>query len=109
MKQNYFDVDYFLNKFDAIPENEWTTHTYTRYEEVVKHCVFGHCGVRVANGIDTTFTNESQALVYLFDQSLKISVININDNNVGFAFDLEETPKQHIMSALILIKAGVTI
>lgn len=107
MKNQIYDVDYFLNKFDAIPEELWTTGTYTRYEEFVRHCALGHCG---ANGFQV-YSTEAEALSALIFDNLEIHVVDVNDGELLSyeKLDLEETPKQRIMSALILIKAGVIV
>lgn len=42
-KVNY-NATYFLAKFKAIPDQEWTTGEYRRViEGKVRHCALGHC------------------------------------------------------------------
>lgn len=40
-----YNLDYFIKKFEAIPERLWITGVYgSDYQE--EHCAYGHCGVR---------------------------------------------------------------
>lgn len=97
-----YNVDYFLNKFDAIPDDQWTTGLY---QSVLgdQCCALGHCGMRV--GITNV---ESSTLERIFKTHLNFHVAHINDGAPEFA-DLGSTPKERIMNALILIKAGVSV
>lgn len=36
-----YTVDYFISKFQAIPENQWTTHTHSDCNG--RKCALGHC------------------------------------------------------------------
>lgn len=92
-----FDVDYFLAKFEAIPEEEWCREKLSDYNG--RHCAMGHCGCR-DNG---EITAEASALDNLFDKYLSMPVVDVND-----FLDIQgRTPKQRILAALRDIKAGM--
>lgn len=101
-----YDVDYFLNKFEAIPEEKWITGDL---EFNGCHCALGHAGV-VDNGSQWVETEESIALAILLGGNMNISpydrfrvVYRINDNKVRYN---HETPKQRILAALNDVKNG---
>jgi len=93
-----YNVDYFINKFEAIPENEWHTGHYSNYDNTA-HCALGHCG----EGIHKT--KESKHLSILIRTNLDdrhFAVPNINDGeNEKYQ---QPTPKQRILAALYDIK-----
>jgi hypothetical protein len=94
-----FTVDYFIAKFEAIPEEEWCVEHYS-YSGA--HCAMGHCGAREGE----KFPDEAMALSTIF-MNAGMSVANIND--IGFSRDArytEITPKQRILAALRDIKAA---
>lgn len=97
-----YNVDYFLNKFDAIPDDQWTTQVY-QSSLVNAHCALGHCGETVLSS-----SVESTTLSRILEMHLDAFVIFINDGHSDYA-DLGDTPKERIMNALILIKAGVSV
>ena len=115
-----YDVHYFIKKFSDIPDSRWTTGRYTFKN---KHCAIGHCRK----------FQEAQALRYLFRGKFAkgpiSSPVPINDGIDQFEFNgkrphytkyemetlaqdavlLGSTPKERILNALELIKAGVYI
>jgi hypothetical protein len=99
-----YDANYFINKFEAIPEDKWITGNYGTED---RHCALGHCGVsRVFNNnnvkIDFHATSEGSALWCLFNRTHVSSVIGIND---GRHPDYQQpTPKQRILAALYDIR-----
>lgn len=95
-----YNVDYFLNKFREIPEENWCVNTYQADEDTF--CAFGHCGARVSDtGRDIT-TSESHALLDLIQRNLRDFVAGIND---GDSPDYQQaTPKERILAALMDIK-----
>lgn len=99
MKTKY-TANYFLKKFNAIPEEKWTTGSYSR-STGGKKCALGHCRETVDRS-----TMESRALRALFYRALVVGIITTNDTKMYFT---EPTPKQRVMSALTLIAAGVNI
>lgn len=105
-----YDVDYFLNKFDAIPDEMWCCGGFSWGG---KMCALGHCGV---THYSSPITPESLALARLFNENLGVDVARVNDansellyNNLSKLVELGDTPKERIISALILIKAGASV
>lgn len=102
-----YDVDYFLNKFDTIPDDEWYTGNFVNSFNPKQKCALGHCGggkfYRVQTGYATV---ESLALSRLLWLPLEIYAPGVNDGEYP---DLGDTPKERIMTALILVKAGVRV
>lgn len=104
------DVDYFINKFEKIPESKWSGMDW---EVDGARCVNGHCGVGRDNYAKGT--PESIALNKLFD---KIAVTTIGRNNYSSFYwwktvsvndgntkeYQQPTPKQRILAALYDIK-----
>lgn len=94
-----YDIDYFIEKFKAIPDKEWTTGTFTRKH--YEHCAMGHCGVDWQKR-----TNEGDALANIFLTKIKncTAVANVNDGkNILFQ---QETPKARILAALEWLKCS---
>lgn len=92
-----YDVDYFINKFEAIPEDKWCTGNYI--DKAGNHCALGHCGERAVLG---GLTEEAKALSGLFTQ-IDDEPAGVNDGHSD-AYN-QPTPKQRILSALRDIKA----
>lgn len=91
-----YDVDYFIKKFEAIPEELWIM-CYAFIDG--KCCALGHCGVR-ENNSSYTETDESSAISSLFGS--RTMVWKIND---GADYKYRQpTPKQRILAALYDIK-----
>lgn len=102
-----YTVDYFIKKFEAVPDNKWITNNY---ETDTGCCALGHCGARA----DTDSASEAVALKKLFSPFGKYAVQYINDRQIFFDkkyakqeiikyFDYP-TPKQRILAALHDIK-----
>jgi hypothetical protein len=90
-----YDVDYFTNKFEAIPEESWCTGTYNFGD---KRCAYGHCGLSeevpsMAN------VPEARALRDL-DRTRVFNRIN-DGNDSRYQ---QKTPKQRVLAALKDIK-----
>ncbi len=112
-----YDVDYFINRLSAIPEEEWT-HLGLREKtpEGVKCCVLGHLGAKSSDGAGS---EAAKAFCNLMETKLGIEGYAANDatsENYGLHSkhparfnDLGETPKERVLTALELIKAGVSI
>lgn len=84
-----YTVDYFIQKFEAIPEEKWTTQVYRDGDSC---CVLGHCGVY------NVYTDEANALSKIILDNLHRSVADIND---GFSSTFTQpTPKARILAAL---------
>ena len=86
-KQTKYTAQYFIDKFKAIPDEQWCTHNYTN--EDGNHCAYGHCGVRGGIG-----THESNGL-----DKLSLSIISINDGN-QIAYS-QPTPRGRVLAALL--------
>lgn len=87
-----YDVDYFIEKFEAIPESMWLVGDLGNHGG--PRCALGHT-IHIDNS-----TNETQALCMLFPGSC--DVLNINN---GSHPDYQQSrPKQRILAALNDIK-----
>lgn len=86
-----YDVNYFIKKFEAIPEEMWTTGEFDRGDGC--KCALGHCGVNHFQG-----TDEGKALHYL----LNYYADEINDG--ASERYQQDTPKQRILAALNDVK-----
>lgn len=94
MKHLIYDVDYFIKKFEAIPENLWFTGNFCD-KTGKKKCALGHCEE----------CNEDVALHRLFpnpcgDGSSIIAIIN---DGKDFRY-VQKTPKKRVLAALYDIK-----
>lgn len=104
-----YTVDYFISKFQAIPESLWASGSFSNRGRC---CAAGHCGINVESDYDGNA--EAKAFVNIF-RTIKISnmgrvyknelfdtVVVVND---GFAEQYPQpTPKQRILAALYDIK-----
>jgi hypothetical protein len=91
-----YTVDYFIEKFSAIPDEKWWTGDY---ENKGRFCALGHCGEKFMRG---GMTEESMALGRLFEEYLICAVASVND---GKGLYPQPTPKARILAALQDIKA----
>lgn len=102
-----YTAKYFIDKFLAIPDEQWGTGSYVS-NDGSKKCALGHC-----NGLNTV---EGRALCSLFTSSLGVGVTRINDGSGLFRsssdylfLSMGDTPKERVLTALELIEAGVRI
>ena len=92
-----YDKDYFINKFEAIAEDEIGIVDLEK-----NHCALWHCGVRISKNDDSVYepTEESTALIKLFGGKNEYdftAVIHINDSpNIIYG----KTPKERILNQL---------
>lgn len=99
------NVDYFIKKFEAIPEALWCTGAY---EYGDRCCVLGHCGFHYTIADDGLATKHDQALeglalIELFHKK-GLQPTNINDGEDGrYA---QSSPKERILAALRAIGAA---
>lgn len=93
--ETIYDVNYFIKKFQAIPEELWHIGSFSNALED-KFCAFGHCGCRAA--YTNSFTDEGMKLHYIFFQN----VLNVAHTNDGIETNTypQHTPKQRILAAL---------
>jgi hypothetical protein len=94
-----YDAIYFINKFDAIPDEKWTTGSYEN--EYGQRCAIGHC----APYYSLNYTEEVKGLMRLFYFD---SAAEINDGYLEYV-ELGDTPKERIINALLLVNAGVEL
>lgn len=104
-----FDVDYFINKFSKIPEENWLTG-FLGEEGFGVHCALGHCGVhgeyketKESKALGELILNSEISLEYIHphlnDPSGRMATIfEINDSGEG------SRPKENILNVLTLIK-----
>lgn len=116
MAKNKYDVEYFVAKFEAIPEDKWATGILFNQIDGTK-CVLGHCGV--VDYEDKILNEKVKSLVEILDPVYKLTnnhkrhpygksyatVYKFNDLNEGDVGALGETPKERILNALSLAAA----
>lgn len=86
-----FTKEYFIQKFEAIPEERWITRRFVDAEG--RCCAYGHCGINTV----IRQTAEAKSLSDLFSRS-GIPVLVVNDGR-DFRYQ-QSTPKQRILAAL---------
>lgn len=85
-----YTPDYFIEKFEAIPDEQWCTGEYHRG---TAHCAFGHCG--------NEETPEGRALNNLIRSGIAEKYGIVPDINDGkYPRFKQETPKARILAAL---------
>lgn len=97
-----YNVDYFIKKFEAIPEDQWTTGE--RHGSNGTHCAHGWCDLNeLSMPYLNTYSNEEKSLVKVFTPIMKgTGCAKINN---GFHPNYQQpTPKQRILAALYDIK-----
>lgn len=92
-----YNVDFFIDKFKDIPEENWGVLIYVN-EHNGKKCALGHCGVR-----EDCDTPMGMALKMLFLDHLNWGIININDGMDSQPYK-QKTAKERILAALHDIK-----
>jgi hypothetical protein len=105
-----YTVEYFINKFEAIPEENWCTLSFMNGNA---KCAYGHCGVFNRDTFESKHTPESSALTYLTTgQPIKsddIICAVIDKVNDGDHKDYPQpTPKQPVLAFLYDLKAKET-
>lgn len=93
-----FSVDYFIDKFKAIPEEKWGIKNYILFDKTDKET---RCAVGFCRDYTREPTIESDALLSLF-QNADLDIFSINDRK-AISFP-QDTPKQRILAALEYIK-----
>jgi len=102
MSETKYTVDYFIAKFERIPEDDWCMHFFVTPDKRHK-CAFGHCGIRNTESfVRRTYINsEAEALDELF-KSCGMDVITVNNDED--AIFTGGTIKSRILRALQHIK-----
>ncbi len=111
--KNKYTVDYFIDFLSAIPEEKWTDNGITSLDENgnMQHCVLGHVGAKVTG----PGACKAAAGLYRLFKRLEMYPYEANDAstwNYGGSNQyhlLGDTPKQRVLAALELIKAGVKL
>lgn len=89
-----YDIDYFIKKFEAIPDDKWAVRQFVDFVDNEKRCALGHCGRNYGNIYGT---EESSALVDIFLKNDSY-VSRINDGaDSNF---IQSRPKTRILAAL---------
>lgn len=101
-----FIVDYFIEKFEAIPEEKWVTGIFK--DKKGNCCALGHCG-RDVTQFGIIDTEEASDLVALFSKN-GFSVTVVNDSSNGVIYNgkiiIGSTPKERILNVLKSLKNG---
>lgn len=84
-----YTVEYFLDKFEAIPEDQWCTGGLA--DQDGRRCAYGHCCNIDKFGVN--FTDESRALLQL---GWYPTVVN-DGHSPRYQ---QPTPKQRVLAAL---------
>lgn len=108
-----YTVDYFINKFEAIPEERWTE---CYFSDGSKCCANGHCGIRSSNqsteealtlrevfkNLFVTVASGEKFWEPAYQDGFSLVAANVNDGRT--AQYQQPTPKQRILAALYDIK-----
>ena len=89
--QVIMDYNYFINKFTAIPEEDWAQGDYV--DRAGRCCALGHCGVRNDNEFQARLI-EAHTL-----QSIAPAIVEVNDDtldNDGYG----DSPKSRVIAYL---------
>jgi hypothetical protein len=98
MTQRFFSLEYFVNKFEAVPDELWWTGTYFN-EDRTKRCALGWCfEVDPKNSRRLEMGDEFARLENLMRTYLDKGTDPINDGKVK-QFN-QPTPKQRVLAAL---------
>src|ERR1700761_3943756 len=99
-----YSAKYFINKYEAIPEEKWTTGSLHSGQQ---SCALGHLGAR---GYGKELPEEALALCKIIPPPSHMiqdidhaheGVIRVNDgHNICAEERLKSTPKQRIIAAL---------
>lgn len=100
-----YDVNYFIKKFEAIPEDLWITGLYYSLDRS-GFCALGHCGVTKIERTEEADALESLFISNLRDiQKVHIKLRLVTSINDGLIDKYNQpTPKKRILAALYDIK-----
>ena len=95
-----FDLDYFIAKFEAIPDEKWCRGSLLNQEG--QSCALGHCGVGadVMSTEDTNWTDEGRALQALTNERIWM----VNDSFCSSYNEYGQTPKERVINYLKELK-----
>jgi len=80
-----YDINYFINKFQAIPEKEWCRGLYV--DNRGRKCAIGHC-------------NQDEKEKFALRNIMNAQVTNVNDNIGNKFLYLGNHPKTRIINKL---------
>lgn len=100
-----YDVNHFINKFEAIPESKWTVGQLFKPDGSA--CAYGHCG-----GYDTEEACSLRILTLGVSKRIlghSLSIAHINDGCLWFGkdqriIDSGSTPKERVINFLKQVK-----
>lgn len=96
-----YNVDYFIKKFEAIPEDRWTTGMYE--DEGGAKCALGHCNFHITG--QGQEGNDLYTMVTVHGNLNEFSVLCVND---GLCEKYQQpTPKQRVLALLHDIKKEI--
>lgn len=110
-----FDVDYFINKFEAIPGTNWTTGELWN-SQTGACCALGHCGVRdvefkhigedepLYDGGGWLFTEEALELIKIFGGTNIHHAEDVYGVNDARSINEDEGPRERILNFLKQVK-----
>lgn len=93
MEAVQYNLEYFIAKFEAKPEDQWTVGKYVDWNGC--KCVYGHCGV----SFSVKQTPEAIGLLAI-EATGDLSLIHVNDNKFGEYGNLGSTPRQRVVNYL---------
>lgn len=99
MEKMKYDLDYFIAKFEKIPDDEWTDQGEFVDRSGCK-CAYGHCGA-----IKSKNDSEESTALYKIDEYYNI--VPVNDNWRGNFAHLGTTPKQRVVNYLKSLRNDV--
>lgn len=103
--ETIYNVDFFINKFEAIPENKWCIEQ--RFDHAGRRCAHGHCSTLQAEDAGRA-TKEESALIEI----AKSNICDYGFANINNGYDKrypQPTPKQRILAALYDIKGNSAV
>ncbi len=97
-----FDVDYFIKKFEAIPENLFTTDTFRSDGQ---YCALGLCGMNYTNSKWAKEPiNRVPESILEARSLLEVLPLTTAINDGNNSYYQQPTPKQRVLAALYDIK-----
>lgn len=79
MTSKTYDLDYFIQKAESIPEDEWFVGKFINPDNPKQKCFRGHCD----GSFNSAGSNEDEALLKLTDYSprtFRVAVVNNGDH-----------------------------
>jgi hypothetical protein len=95
-----YTVDYFIKKFEAIPEELWLVGSRGEGGADSPHCAHGWCAL---GNIDSLAGNEENGLIEVFRPIMNGYGVATINNGYNERYQ-QPTPKQRILAALYDIK-----